>query len=86
MSVSSFFSGSEDVPDDWTGFLPRNPLFELLLEEGVDEAYNGNLMCEIRGDLFVWNQSKSVLLTTNMKRLKAHLSEDQSFQVHEHQL
>ena len=82
MSVSSFFTEySEDVPDDWTNLLHLNPLFESLREDGADVVKNANLMCEIRGDIFLWSPAKSAVLTTNLKRLKAHLSEDQSFQV-----
>lgn len=32
-----------------------------------------NLMCESRGDLFVWSEAKSALLTTNLKRIKASI-------------
>ena len=81
MSVSSFFS-SEAVPSDWTDVLHENPLFEVLREGGgAAPVENGNIMCEIRGDLFVWDQSQGVLLTTNLKRLKAHPTEPQSIQV-----
>ena len=72
---------SEDVVPDWTELLPRSPLFECLREEGTDLVENGNLMCEIRGDLFVWSSAKSAVLTTNLKRLKAHPDEEQIFQV-----
>lgn len=66
---------------DWTDLLPLNPLFERLREEGTDVNKNGNVMCEIRGDLFVWSSAKSAILTTNLKQLKAHLSDEQEFQV-----
>ena len=71
---------SEDA-SDWTDLLPLNPLFERLREEGADVIKNGNVMCEIRGDLFVWSSAKSAILTTNLKRLKAHPSDEQAFQV-----
>ena len=77
MSVSSFFSSEAD----WTDALCHNPLFEVLREEGVEPVDNGNLVCEIRGDLFVWSSAKSAVLTTNLKRLKANPSEEQCFQV-----
>lgn len=70
-----------DEPSNWTDRLPQSPLFEQLREEGTDVVKNGNLVCEIRGDLFVWSAAKSAVLTTNLKRLKAHPSEEQAFQV-----
>ena len=80
MSVSSFFSEDSAVLG-WTDVLSQNPLFEVLGEEGVDPVNNGNLVCEIRGDLFVWCSAKSAVLTTNLKRLKADLTDEQRFQV-----
>ena len=71
----------DEVDCDWTELLPQNSLFEQLREEGSDVLKSGNLVCEIRGDLFVWSAAKSALLTTNLKRLKAHPAAEQTFQV-----
>ena len=70
-----------DVACEWTDLLPLSPLFERLREQGTEVVKNGNLMCEIRGDLFVWSSAESAVLTTNLKRLKAHPSAEQTFQV-----
>ena len=72
---------SEDQPQDWVDLLPLGPLLDCLKDEGIEPVQNGNLMCETRGDLFVWSAAKSAVLTTNLKRLKAHPSEEQTFQV-----
>ena len=70
-----------DPASEWTDLVRLSPLFEQLREEGTEAVKNGNLMCEIRGDLFVWSSAESAVLTTNLKRLKAHPSEEQTFQV-----
>ena len=67
--------------DNWTELLTTHPLFERLRDEKSEFVTSGNIMCEIRGDLFVWSEGKRAMLTTNMKRLKAHLSDYQAFQV-----
>lgn len=65
----------------WTELLPRNPLFEELRRDGgCRRPDNASLMCEIRGDLFVWCEERKALLTTNLKRLAAH-PDQQPFQV-----
>ena len=66
----------------WNEMLPRNPMFDRLREKDVAPVINGNILCEIRGDLFVWNDAEKVLLTTNLKRLMAyHTKDDQIYQV-----
>jgi len=67
--------------DSWTELLPENPIFEELRIEGDVSVNGANVMCEIRGDLFVWSQTKSALLTTNLKRLVASPSQPPVFQV-----
>lgn len=64
----------------WTELLPENPLFERLREEGCEQLENADLVCEIRGDLFVWSQANTALLTTNLKRLMAYPGEPQVYQ------
>ena len=66
--------------DSWTELLPENPIFEELRIEGDVSVNGANVMCEIRGDLFVWSQTKSALLT-NLKRLVASPSQPPVFQV-----
>ena len=67
--------------DSWTELLPENPIFEELRMEGDVPLKGANVMCEIRGDLFVWSQTKATLLTTNLKRLVAYPSQPPVFQV-----
>ena len=74
-------SDFDDAVSEWTDLLHLSPLFERLREKGTEVVKNGNLMCEIRGDLFVWSSAESAVFTTNLKRLKAHPSEEQMFQV-----
>ena len=71
----------EDADCAWTELLPNNPLFERLREEGCEQLENVDLMCEIRGDLFVWSQAETALLTTNLKRLMAYPEGPQVYQV-----
>ena len=61
----------EDVCS-WTELLPSHPLFEELKESPCKPLEDGNVLCEIRGDLFAWCQAKSAMLTTNLKRLMAY--------------
>ena len=66
----------------WNEKLPSNPIFDQLREKGGAPVINGNILCEIRGDLFVWNDAEKALLTTNLKRLKTfHQKHDQIHQV-----
>lgn len=66
----------------WTELLPASPLFEQLRRDGgCRRSDNASLMCECRGDLFVWFEERKALLTTNLKRLMAY-PDQQSFQVH----
>ena len=66
----------------WNEMLPNNPMFDRLREKDSAPVINGNILCEIRGDLFVWNDAEKVLLTTNLKRLMAyHTRDDQIYQV-----
>lgn len=66
----------------WNEMLPSNPMFDRLRKKDSALVINGNILCEIRGDLFVWNDAEKVLLTTNLKRLMAyHTKDDQVYQV-----
>ena len=66
----------------WNEMLPSNPMFDRLREKDGAPVINGNILCEIRGDLFVWNDAEKVLLTTNLKRLMAyHTKDNQVYQV-----
>lgn len=73
----------EDV-DTWNEMLPHNAMFDRLSERPGPPVINGNILCEIRGDLFVWSDTEKVLLTTNLKRLMAYYcqsSDEQIYQV-----
>lgn len=66
----------------WNEMLPSNPMFDKLRDKGGLPTGNANILCEIRGDLFVWSDAEKVLLTTNLKRLMAyHSKADQVYQV-----
>ena len=74
----------DDEPVDcpWWELLLENPLFERLREEGYEQHTPGtSLVCEVRGDLFVWSQATTALFTTNLKRIKANPGQPQYFQV-----
>ena len=74
-------------PVHWTTTLSEHPIFGELKDdccatEVQEDTYYSvegrvpalvNLICESRGDLFVWSEAKSALLTTNLKRIKASL-------------
>ena len=64
--------------DAWYECLQSNPLFEELRLAGRDAPKD---ICEIRGDLFAWNDKDKVLLTTNLKRLMADPDQKQVYQV-----
>lgn len=71
----------------WTTALSEHPIFGELKDdccaaEAQEDTYYSvdgrvpalvNLICESRGDLFIWSEAKSALLTTNLKRIKASL-------------
>ena len=69
----------------WFAALPQHPLFEVLrddlLEDGGEDKVHKLLVCESRGDLFVWCPPPSCLLTTNLKRLHARREEANVYQV-----
>ena len=72
---------SENEPS-WLDLLPSKRLFAHLREKGstLDSGTNGNTMCMIKENLFVWSQEEKALLTVNLKRLRASPKED-TFQV-----
>ena len=77
----------DDYECTWNEILPSNPMFERLRDCNSPPVMNGNILCQVRGDLFVWSDAEKVLLTTNLKRLKAFIKEfltkdDQIYQVH----
>ena len=74
-------SGSEIwLYGTWLEALRAHPLFNVLSDEsGIGEGTL--LLCETRGDLFVWSSASSCLLTTNLKRIYARRSEAIIFQV-----
>ena len=67
--------------ESWMEMLPGSAIFDELREEGEEPLQGANVMCDIRGDLFVWSQSQPALLTTNLKRLVAFPDQSPSFQV-----
>lgn len=73
----------DDCECTWNEMLPCNPIFENLRDvKNGHPVRNGNIFCNIRGNLFVWEDTKKVLLTTNLKRLMAyHTKDDQVYQV-----
>ena len=76
-------AGANPVTVHWTTALSQHPIFDELKDDycATEDSYAGdgrvsapvNLICESRGDLFVWSEAKSALLTTNLKRIKASL-------------
>lgn len=68
---------SENGDDyEWYELLPDNPLFQELSLANRDLPKD---ICEIRGDVFAWNDRDKVLLTTNLKRLAG--KQEQKYQV-----
>jgi len=70
-----------ETSESWMELLPESAIFDELRAEGEEPLEGANVMCEIRGDLFVWSQSQPALLTTNLKRLVAFPNQPPSFQV-----
>ena len=72
---------AEDT-ENWQDLLAENPLFECL-RQSSGKGGRRNIMCEIRGDLFIWMSSDTTkcLLTTNLKRMVAFPTEDPVYQV-----
>ena len=69
----------------WFAALPQHHLFEALRDElqedGEKDKAEKLLVCETRGDLFVWCPPPRCLLTTNLKRLHARRDEADVYQV-----
>jgi len=65
----------------WQDLLPTNPLFKTLQLACARKFGKRNLLCEIRGDLFVWSSDSTALLTTNLKRIVAFPAKDLVYQV-----
>lgn len=61
----------------WVELLPYCALFEEL-SSSVNKEH---IICETRGDLFVWDSEAQCLLTTNLKRLHAQRGESHVYQV-----
>ncbi len=71
---------SEEV-QSWHDLLKSHPLFGYLKNSPTStKEKRKNVMCEIRGDLFVWCSYGS-LLTTNLKRMVAYPSKESVYQV-----
>lgn len=74
-----------DEVGSWQELLSRHPLFEHIRLStstiGSEREGRKNVMCEIRGDLFVWSSHDSTLLTTNLKRIAAHPEKECVYQV-----
>ena len=67
MSVAS--TGESLEGKSWVSCLPSHPIFERQDESlNADQPY---LLCETRGDLFVWDPKDYCLRTTNLKRIHA---------------
>ncbi len=67
--------------ENWQELLRDHPLFHYLQYSPAEAERKKNVMCEIRGDLFVWSSRDSVLLTTNLKRMVAYPTKDPIYQV-----
>ena len=64
----------------WINALPYHPVFKNLSDELPNEN-DTPLLCESRGDIFIWNPSSWSMLTTNLKRLHAQRDESLIYQV-----
>ena len=64
----------------WTDALKVHPMFAHLTEECCERDVR-LLVCESRGDLFVWDSNSQLLLTTNLKRLHSRKDETGVYQV-----
>ena len=70
----------------WLDTLPRKKLFTYLRESngdlsGTTTADIGNMMCTVRGNLFVWNPKTCEVLTLNMKHAVAHPEDDPEYDI-----
>ena len=71
--------------ESWTELLPESPIFERLKEAGALPEGEANVMCQIRGELFVWSHKERALLTTSLKKMTASPERYGDFQASEGQ-
>lgn len=77
----------------WQELLPEHPVFQRLTQrhvdasseitEGSQERATNNILIENDGEIFLWDSSKSSILTANLKNLHFENERSAKFQVSE---
>ena len=61
----------------WVDVLPHKEVFTYLREKSDPVAsVSGNILCTLRGDLFIWCQAVCEMLTFNLMQLSAYPQKD----------
>lgn len=74
-------SSSEDDDTSWQTLLKKHHIFRHLRNSPTIKESRKNVMCEIKGDLFVWSSHDQVLLATNLKKMVAYPEKNDVYQV-----
>ena len=77
----------------WQELLPEHPIFQRLsqrhddansgITEGSQQRITNNILIENDGEIFLWDSSKSSILTANLKNLHFENERSYKFQVSE---
>lgn len=77
----------------WQELLPEHPVFQRLTQrhvdasseitEGSQQRATNNILIENDGEIFLWDSSKSSILTANLKNLHFENERSAKFQVSE---
>lgn len=77
----------------WQELLPEHPVFQRLsrihddvssgVTEGSQQRITKNMLIENDGEIFLWDSSKSSILTANLKNLHFENERSRKFQVSE---
>ena len=78
-------SNSDKSPLSWESFLPNHSIFKAL-EKRVklprEETYlDKNVLAEMHGDLFLWDDDRKQIFVANLKNLKAKNERSSKLQV-----
>ena len=78
-------SDTDKSPLSWESFLPNHAIFKVLEkreERPREEAcLDKNVLAEMNGDLFLWDDERKQILVANLKNLKAKNERSSKLQV-----
>ena len=79
------FSNADMSRLSWESFLPNHAIFKALEKrekQPKEEAYlDKNILAEMNGDLFLWDDERKQILVANLKNLKAKNERSSKLQV-----